>query len=81
MTRVPLDGGTAEPLGAVPSTANYGVGRVQLAAGLLPDLVVREAGEPDRGPWPTGLRVTVALLTAGAAGLLALVVTRRTRRP
>ncbi|HTJ39802.1 MAG TPA: hypothetical protein VL738_41870 [Dactylosporangium sp.] len=39
---------------------------LQLAAGLLPDLAVRHAGSPDRGPWPWILRIPAAVLLAGA---------------
>ena len=80
VTKVSLEDGAIERLSALPtSDGNYGVGRFQLATALLPDLGIRAAGEPDRGPWPTGLRVSTALLLAvAAAGLTSLV--RRTRR-
>ncbi|MCZ2811385.1 WD40 repeat domain-containing protein [Modestobacter sp. VKM Ac-2979] len=81
VTRVSLDDGATERLSAVPTGGgNYGVGRFQLAAGLVPELDVRAAGEPDRGRWPVALRVTMALLAAAAAGLLASVLARRARR-
>lgn len=81
VTGVSLEDGAAERLSAVPTGGgNYGVGRFQLAAALLPDLDVRAAGEPDRGRWPAALRVTAALLAAAAAGLLTPTLVRRTRR-
>lgn len=79
VTEVSLEDGATERLSAVPTTANYGVGRFQLAAALVPDLVVREAGEPDRGRWTTELRVTAALLVACAAGMLMLIPVWRIR--
>lgn len=46
---------------------------LQLATGLLPDLTVRRAGSPQRGPWPAALTISVVL---GAA----LLLWRRMRR-
>lgn len=80
VTRVSLDDGATERLSVVPNNGNYGVGRFQLAAGLLPDLHVRAAEEPDRGRWPVTLRVTLAVLAAAAVGLLASTLVRRARR-
>jgi hypothetical protein len=76
---VPLAGGETRLLSAVPtSDARYGVGRFQLASGLLPDLEVREAGAPDRGRWPLWLRLAAALTVGGfAAGTASFVVRRR----
>jgi dipeptidyl aminopeptidase/acylaminoacyl peptidase len=43
---------------------------LQLATALLPDLTVRHAGSPDRGPWPwIVLYPAAAVLLAGAAVL------------
>jgi dipeptidyl aminopeptidase/acylaminoacyl peptidase len=72
---VPLDGGDPRRLSAVSTSGGrYGVGQFQLAAGLLPDLQVREAGDVDRGRWPLWLRLAAALaagaVAAGVAGLV-----------
>jgi dipeptidyl aminopeptidase/acylaminoacyl peptidase len=72
---VPLDGGDPRRLSAVSTSGGrYGVGQFQLAAGLLPDLQVREAGDVDRGRWPLLLRLAAALgagaVAAGVAGLV-----------
>jgi hypothetical protein len=60
---------------ASPSSSSASASSLQLATGLLPDLAVREAGDPDRGRWPLWLRLmtalTVGVAAAGAAGLLA----------
>ncbi|MEU7865340.1 WD40 repeat domain-containing protein [Dactylosporangium sp. NPDC049140] len=53
---------------------------LQLAAGLLPDLDVRTARSPDRGPWPWLLRVPVAALLTTAAALTWFLMRRRARR-
>ena len=76
---VPLDGGDPRWLSAVPTSGGqYGIGRFQLAAGLLPALEVREAGDVDRGRWPLWLRLGAALtagvVAAGAAGLVRRLV-------
>jgi hypothetical protein len=48
---VPLDGGEPRQLSAVPTSGrNYGLGDFQSAGDLLPELEVRAAGNPDRGP-------------------------------
>ncbi|SCG39405.1 hypothetical protein [Micromonospora inositola] len=49
---------------------------LQLATGLLPDLTVRHAGRPQRGPWPATLTIPVATVVLGAA----LLLWRRVRR-
>ena len=78
VTSVSLEDGGTERLSAVPTGGgNYGVGRFQLATTLLPDLAVRAAGEPDRGPWPAALRVAAAVLAAAAAGVAVTAVRRR----
>ncbi len=78
VTEVPLDGSPPRRLGAVPtSDGGYGVGRFQLATGLLADLEVREAGAVDRGRWPLWLRLAAAVaLGAAAAGATAVVLRR-----
>lgn len=81
LTAVPLDGGEPRWLSAVPGGGNFGVGSFELAAALLPDLEVREAGEADRGRWPAWLRLGAAVLCAGAALLGTHVVVRRVNRP
>lgn len=55
---------------------------MQLAYVLLPDLQVRPAAEPNRGPWPTWLRAVAAitaLLAVGAAWASVAVVRARRR--
>ena len=75
VTEVPLDGSASRRLSAVPtSDGSYGVGRLQLATGLLGDLEVRKAGAVDRGRWPLWARLGTALslgvTAAWAAGIL-----------
>jgi hypothetical protein len=75
---VPLDGGEPRRLSALPTgDGNYGVGNFQLAGGLLPELEVREAGDPDRGRRPLWLRLGTAL----AVGAGAAAVSRPARPP
>ncbi|MGS2619856.1 hypothetical protein ACVCAH_36070 [Micromonospora sp. LZ34] len=52
------------------------VSDLRLATGLLPDLTVRPAGRPQRGPWPLALTIPVATVFLGTALLLG----RRLRR-
>lgn len=52
---------------------------VRFAAGLLPTLVTRPAGPPDRGPWPVPLTMSVILTFTGAAWL-AFKLARHLRR-
>jgi hypothetical protein len=52
------------------------VSDLQLATGLLPNLTVRNAGRPQRGPWPTPLTIPVAFTVIGAA----LLIWHRIRR-
>ncbi|GAA0979300.1 hypothetical protein ENKNEFLB_02639 [Nocardioides aquaticus] len=73
-----LDGGEVRELTRVEGTSSYGVQTFQLASALLSDLEVRPAGDPDRGPMPTLLRITLALLL----GLVVAALTARLpRRP
>lgn len=71
LTAVPLTGGEPHRLSAVPVGPNFGVGGLQVATTLLPDVEIRPAGHADRGRWPLWLRVTAAV----AAGGLAMLVT------
>jgi dipeptidyl aminopeptidase/acylaminoacyl peptidase len=48
---------------------------LHLATGLLPDLVVREAGSPQRGPWPLALTVPITGVV-----IVVVLVWRRRRR-
>ncbi len=78
---VPLDGGAARELTRMENLGSYGVGRLQLAGGLLSDLRVVAPDEVDRGvsPWP--FRVAVGLLAGLLAGVAARSVRRRRSRP
>ena len=81
VTEVPLDGSASRRLSAVPtSDGSYGVGRFQLATGLLDDLEVREAGAVDRGRWPVWARVGTALTLGVTAAWAAKVLIGRRRR-
>lgn len=53
-------------------------GTLQLAEGLQPDMLVRDTGDPDRGPWPIQLRLAIVLVVTLIAGLVLL--RRRARR-
>ncbi|MGN6751285.1 MAG: hypothetical protein ACTHJJ_01880 [Intrasporangium sp.] len=75
---VPLNGQEPRQLAAVQGhDENYVIGRLQLAAGLLPDLQVRAPGEVDRGRWPTWMRISAAVLIGGAAFMAPHLVLRR----
>ncbi|MFR9775390.1 hypothetical protein ACL02O_04945 [Micromonospora sp. MS34] len=56
---------------------------LHLATGLLPDLTVRNAGRPQRGPWPRVVNAVVAVGVLGAAFLLwrRIRLSARGRRP
>ncbi|MGW5670234.1 hypothetical protein [Micromonospora sp. NPDC003776] len=43
---------------------------LHVATGLLPDLTVRDAGRPQRGPWPRVVNAVIAVVVLGAAFLL-----------
>jgi hypothetical protein len=40
------------------------------ATGLLPDLTIRSAGRPQRGPWPLLVNAVITTVVLGAAFLL-----------
>jgi hypothetical protein len=78
-----IDGSSPTPLSRVPGSAEVSVTNVQLAYALLPDLVSRPPGDPDRGPWPPWLRiatVTVILLAGGSVAIVVWSIRRRRRR-
>lgn len=79
LTELPLGGGEQRRLSRVPAEdSNYGIGRFELAAALLPDIQVRASASPDRGRWPITLRLGVAVVLAAAAcGVAALLLRRR----
>jgi hypothetical protein len=72
--------GTARQLTAVGDVGSYGIGRLQLASGLLSGLQVRPAGPADDGPWPPAFRVGFAVVAGLAVAAATALVTRR-RRP
>lgn len=53
---------------------------LHLATGLLPELAVRPAGSPQRGPWPLALNAAVAAVVLGAGLLIWLRKRRAARR-
>jgi dipeptidyl aminopeptidase/acylaminoacyl peptidase len=53
---------------------------LHLAAGLLPDLTIRSAGRPQRGPWPLFLNTILGAAVLGAAYLLWRLVRHSRRR-
>lgn len=75
-----LGGGGSRELTRVENTSRYGVARFQLASALLPDLEIRDPGEPDRGPLPALLRIMAAVLVGSAVTILADWMTRRHQR-
>lgn len=77
----PLGGGERRELTRVEGTSSYGVYTFQLASALLSDLEVRPAGDPDRGPMPTLLRITLAVLLGWAVAALAARLPRRPPGP
>ncbi len=85
VTALDLHTGRTRGISTVNGDGNFGIGHFQLAAGLVPDAQVREAGGFDRGRWPAPLLGGAALLAGGVAFLLARVVMRhrprRDRRP
>ena len=72
-----LTGGESREVTRVEGTSHYGVTRFQLASGLLTDLEVRAAGQPDRGPLPAPFRVAVAVMIGLAVAVSLARVTRR----
>jgi hypothetical protein len=73
---VNFPGGAYDPLSRpeVEVRSDMMVASLQLAYSLLPDLRVRSAGEPDRGPWPVWLRVSVTVVVLLALGIASAVV-------
>jgi hypothetical protein len=54
-------------------SANYMLGQVHLATGMLDHLVIRSAGRPDRGIWPAWAIVAATVVTGGIATLLVAI--------
>jgi hypothetical protein len=54
-------------------SANYMLGQVHLATGMLDHLVIRSAGQPDRGIWPAWAIVAATVVTGGIATLLVAI--------
>ncbi len=77
----PLDGSEPRELTGIGDQGSFAVYRFQLASGLLPDLVVRTAGEPDRGPLPPAFRILLAIVVGLAAAGLVGLLNRRRRDP
>jgi hypothetical protein len=77
LAEISIATGARTPLAAT----GGGIVQLQVATGLLPDLVVLEPGDIDRGPWPWWAR-TAAALTAALFGLVtvAVVLAYRSRR-
>jgi hypothetical protein len=80
ITAYGLDGIASRQLTAVGNLGSYGIGRLQLASGLLADLQVRPAGPTDDGPLPPAFRIGFAVVVGLAVAALTALVTRR-RRP
>lgn len=76
----PLDEGVPRELTRIGSQGSFGVNRMQLASSLLLDIPVREAGSPDRGPLPAGLRVALAVVVGLMVAATTAVVLRLRRR-
>ncbi|WP_406071601.1 WD40 repeat domain-containing protein [Micromonospora sp. NBC_01638] len=76
IAQVPVTGGRSEAMATFVDEARHDrhLSDLQLAYGLLPDLVIRPAdSDADHGPWPTWLRLTVVVAGAVLAGLAWLV--------
>ncbi|MER7335202.1 MULTISPECIES: hypothetical protein [unclassified Micromonospora] len=52
---------------------------LHVATGLLPELTVRSAGRPQRGPWPMLVNAVIGVVVLGAAFLLWRRIRRSTR--
>jgi hypothetical protein len=81
LAEVSLDSGTRQTLSQFDTGSSCELGMhpcevfdLRLATGLLPDLSVRSAGHPQRGPWPTTLTISLSIVIAGAALLVWLRV-------
>jgi hypothetical protein len=77
ITAYDLDGIASRKLTAVGNLGSYGIGRLQLASGLLTDLQVRPAGPTDDGPLPPAFRIGFALVVGLAVAALTALVGRR----
>ncbi len=64
VTAISLTDGTAPRVSAINGAGNFGVGKFQIASGLVPDMRVEEAGSVDRGPWAWGPAVAASLMAA-----------------
>ncbi|WP_155368194.1 TolB family protein [Catellatospora vulcania] len=83
---VPLDGAAPRVLSRFDDSYRCELGmqrcvpwEMSVAAGLLPGLSVREAGSPDRGPWPPRFRYAALVVFTVLAGV-GWLVRRRIRR-
>ncbi|WP_030487076.1 hypothetical protein [Micromonospora chokoriensis] len=90
VVEVQLGGGTRRTLSRFDtgSTCELGMQNCEifdlhLATGLLPDLTVRSAGRPQRGPWPMLVNVVLGVAVLGVAFLLRSRIrpSTRLRRP
>jgi len=79
ITAYGLDGIASRQLTAIGDVGSYGIGRLQLASGLLADLQVRPAGPADDGPLPPAFRIGFAVVVGLAVAALTALVTRRRR--
>lgn len=77
LEEVQLDAGTRRTLSRFDTgrTCELGMQTCQifdlhLASGLLPDLTLRSAGGPQRGPWPMLVKAVIGVLVLGATFLL-----------
>jgi putative transposase len=77
LVEVQLDTGTRRTLSRFDtgSTCELGmqnceISDLHLATGLLPDLTIRSAGRPQRGPWPLLVNAVFTTVVLGAAFLL-----------
>lgn len=77
VTAVSLNGEEQHQLSSIAGGGNFGVGGLQLASGLVPDLRMVEGHGPiNRGPWP----LWASILAAAAAGLMAARLSSLTPR-
>jgi hypothetical protein len=76
----PLDAGAPRELTQIGDQGSYGVSRMQLASALLPDIAVRGAVPPDRGPLPSTFRIGLAVVVGLMVAAMTSVVLRPRRR-